>query len=107
MSDTATPTVIRREDYASPAFLIDTVDLEFDLAPERTVVKSTLRVRRNPAAAQAAGAAHLELMGEQLEFIGAAIDGKPYANVRAHERHSHWPWVSPAGHRSSLAQNGQ
>ncbi|CAG9264654.1 Aminopeptidase N [Paraburkholderia unamae] len=85
MSDTATPTVIRREDYAPPAFLIDTVDLEFDLAPERTVVKSTLRVRRNPAAGQAAGAAHLELMGEQLEFIGAAIDGKPYANVRAHE----------------------
>lgn len=85
MSDTATPTVIRREDYAPPAFLIDTVDLEFELAPERTVVKSTLRVRRNPAAAQAAGAAHLELMGEQLEFIGAAIDGKPYASVRAHE----------------------
>ena len=50
MSDTATPTVIRREDYAPPAFLIDTVDLEFDLVPERTVVKSTLRVRRNPDA---------------------------------------------------------
>ncbi|MEM5316099.1 aminopeptidase N [Paraburkholderia sp. JHI869] len=82
MSDTATPTVIRREDYAPPAFLIDTVDLEFDLAPERTVVKSTLRVRRNP---DAKPNAHLELMGEQLEFIGAAIDGKPYANVRAHE----------------------
>ncbi|HTR08043.1 MAG TPA: aminopeptidase N [Paraburkholderia sp.] len=82
MSDTATPTVIRREDYAPPAFLIDTVDLEFDLVPERTVVKSTLRVRRNPSAAHTA---HLELMGEQLEFMGAEIDGKPYANVRAHE----------------------
>ncbi|MEM5452137.1 aminopeptidase N [Paraburkholderia guartelaensis] len=82
MSDTATPTVIRREDYAPPAFLIDTVDLEFDLVPERTIVKSTLRVRRNP---DAQPTAHLELMGEQLEFIGAAIDGKPYANVRAHE----------------------
>ncbi|MCP3706460.1 aminopeptidase N [Paraburkholderia sp. CNPSo 3274] len=82
MSDTATPTVIRREDYAPPAFLIDTVDLEFDLVPERTIVKSTLRVRRNP---DAQPTAHLELMGEQLEFIGAAIDGKPYANVHAHE----------------------
>ncbi|GEL97026.1 hypothetical protein CTE05_05730 [Cellulomonas terrae] len=28
-------------------------------------------------------------------------------NARVHERHSHWPWVSPFGHRSSLAQNGQ
>ncbi|MDR3100918.1 MAG: aminopeptidase N, partial [Paraburkholderia sp.] len=82
MSDTATPTVIRREDYAPPAFLIDTVDLEFDLAPERTIVKSTLRVRRNP---DARPAPHLELMGEQLEFIGAQIDGKTCENVRAHE----------------------
>ncbi|MEK6389687.1 MAG: aminopeptidase N [Paraburkholderia tropica] len=82
MSDTATPNVIRREDYAPPAFLIDTVDLEFDLVPERTIVKSTLAVRRNPAAKHAA---HLELMGEQLEFIGASIDGKPYEHVRTHE----------------------
>ncbi|MFT0169043.1 aminopeptidase N [Paraburkholderia mimosarum] len=86
MSDTATPSVIRREDYAPPAFLIDTVDLEFDLVPERTIVKSTLRVRRNPDASRAGNtSAHLELMGEQLEFIGAAIDGKPYANIRVHE----------------------
>ncbi|WP_322107083.1 aminopeptidase N [Paraburkholderia sp. J41] len=82
MSDTATPTVIRREDYAPPAFLIDTVDLEFDLVPERTIVKSTLRVRRNP---EARHAANLDLMGEQLEFIGAALDGTPYEHVRAHE----------------------
>ena len=46
----ATPAVIRRADYAPPAFLIDSVALEFDLVPERTVVKSTLRVRRNPDA---------------------------------------------------------
>ncbi|TDV25876.1 alanyl aminopeptidase [Paraburkholderia caballeronis] len=82
MSDLATPNVIRRADYAPPAFLIDTVALEFDLAPERTIVKSTLRVRRNPAAAHAS---HLELMGEQLEFVGASLDGQPLANVRAHE----------------------
>ena len=82
MSDIATPNVIRRADYAPPAFLIDTVALEFDLAPERTVVVSTLRVRRNPAAAHAP---HLELMGEQLEFVGAALDGAALANVQVHE----------------------
>ncbi|HYS64469.1 MAG TPA: aminopeptidase N [Paraburkholderia sp.] len=82
MADTATPNVIRRADYAPPAFLIDTVALEFDLVPERTVVRNTMRVRRNPDASRAA---HLELMGEQLEFAGAAIDGKPFANAHAHE----------------------
>ncbi|WP_296652553.1 aminopeptidase N [Paraburkholderia sp.] len=86
MSDTATPNVIRRADYAPPAFLIDTVDLEFDLVPDRTIVKNTMRVRRNPAAVHTtASTADLELMGEQLEFVSAAIDGKPYARARAHE----------------------
>ncbi|WP_368620960.1 aminopeptidase N [Paraburkholderia sp. BR13444] len=82
MADTATPNVIRRADYAPPAFLIDTVALEFDLVPERTVVRNTMRVRRNPDASRAA---HLELMGEQLEFVSAEIDGKPFANAHPHE----------------------
>ncbi|MGF6938248.1 aminopeptidase N [Paraburkholderia sp. UCT70] len=82
MADTATPNVIRRADYAPPAFLIDTVALEFDLVPERTVVRNTMRVRRNPDASRAA---HLELMGEQLEFVSAAIDGKPFPNAQPHE----------------------
>ena len=83
MADTATPNVIRRADYAPPAFLIDTVALEFDLVPERTVVRNTMRVRRNPDASHAA---HLELMGEQLEFVSAAIDGQPFGNAHAHEQ---------------------
>ncbi|HEY1609694.1 MAG TPA: aminopeptidase N [Paraburkholderia sp.] len=82
MSDIATPNVIRRADYAPPAFLIDTVALEFDLVPERTVVVSTLSLRRNPAAAHAT---HLELMGEQLEFVAATIDGQPVTDVEVRE----------------------
>ncbi|CAB3674628.1 Aminopeptidase N [Paraburkholderia phenoliruptrix] len=82
MADTATPNVIRRADYAPPAFLIDTVALEFDLLPERTVVRNTMRVRRNPDATRAP---HLELMGEQLEFVSATLDGQPFANARPHE----------------------
>jgi aminopeptidase N len=82
MSDTATPAVIRRADYAPPAFLIDTVALEFDLVPERTTVRNTMRVRRNPDAARAP---HLELMGEQMEFVSATIDGTPHAAAHPHE----------------------
>ncbi|PMS37109.1 alanyl aminopeptidase [Trinickia symbiotica] len=82
MSDTATSTVIRRADYTPPAFLIDSVALEFDLVPERTFVKSTMRVRRNP---DAAPAARLDLMGEALELVSVAIDGAPHPAHRAHE----------------------
>jgi aminopeptidase N len=82
MSDTAPSTVIRRADYTPPAFLIDTVALEFDLAPSRTLVRNTMRVRRNP---DVAPVPHLELMGEALEFVDARLDGAPYAAVRAHE----------------------
>jgi len=85
MSNTA-PTasaVIRREDYTPPAFLIDSVALEFDLVPSRTVVKNTMRLRRNPDAASAAP--RLELMGEQLEFVSASIDGKPHADAHVTE----------------------
>lgn len=78
----ASPAVIRRADYAPPAFLIDSVALEFDLVPERTVVKSTLAVRRNPAAD---AAPDLVLMGEQLEFVRTWVDGRPHEDVHVTE----------------------
>ncbi|MFL9876713.1 aminopeptidase N [Paraburkholderia megapolitana] len=78
-NSTAPSPPIRRTDYTPPPFLIDTVALEFDLVPERTLVKNTMRVHRNPDAARAP---HLELFGEQLEFANAAIDGVPCSAVR-------------------------
>ncbi|AQH00150.1 aminopeptidase N [Burkholderia sp. KK1] len=83
MSTTTASAVIRRQDYTPPAFLIDSVALEFDLVPTRTVVKSTMTLRRNPDAK--GDAPRLELMGEQLEFVSAAIDGVAHADVRVHE----------------------
>ncbi|MFT4432217.1 aminopeptidase N [Caballeronia sp. 15715] len=82
MPNSTAPAVIRRADYTPPAFLIDTVALEFDLVPERTLVRNTMRLRRNPDAAPAAS---LELLGEQMEFIGATVDGRPHADVRVTE----------------------
>ena len=83
MSTTTASVVIRRQDYTPPAFLIDSVALEFDLVPARTVVKNTMKLRRNPDAR--GDASRLELMGEQLEFVSAAIDGVAHADVRVHE----------------------
>jgi aminopeptidase N len=76
MLDTVTPAVVRRVDYAPPAFLIDSVDLVFDLHASLTRVTSRLRVRRNP---DATGATELFLHGEQLTLESVSIDGKPHA----------------------------
>ncbi|MCG1053890.1 aminopeptidase N [Mycetohabitans sp. B5] len=83
MSKPAEATVIRRADYTPPAFLIDTVELEFDLVPERTLVRSTLRVRRNPQAGDAA--ADLELAGEALELLSLTVDGRTHDAVTVHD----------------------
>jgi aminopeptidase N len=67
----------RLKDYRPPAYLVDHVDLDVALDPERTEVKARLKVRRNPAAG-AAGKA-LVLDGEQLALTHIALDGKPLA----------------------------
>lgn len=65
------PTLIRREDYAAPAFLIDSVALTFDLDPAKTRVLNQMRVRRNPdVPAQA-----LRLDGEDLNLARVLVNG--------------------------------
>jgi aminopeptidase N len=64
---------IHLKDYQPPAFLIDRVMLDVDIRAEDTIVRATLAVRRNPAAADRK--APLELDGDELEFVSAAIDG--------------------------------
>ncbi|MFT7668733.1 MAG: aminopeptidase N [Planctomycetota bacterium] len=70
----ATPEVNYRKDYAPTPFLIDTIDLEFFLEDENTLVRATLAVRRNPLSKEAG--ADLVLDGEELKHVSAAIDGK-------------------------------
>ncbi len=65
-------TIIRREDYAAPAFWIRRVELTFDLDPVKTIVASRLFIERNPdAPAQA-----LVLHGEDLNPLRVQADGQ-------------------------------
>ncbi|GGC45210.1 aminopeptidase N [Siccirubricoccus deserti] len=73
------PKTIRRGDYAPPAFLIDTVDLDFALDPMATIVRSRLAFRRNPAAA---ADAPLRLDGEGLTLLEARLDGEALPESR-------------------------
>jgi aminopeptidase N len=75
----APPIAIRREDYRPPAFLIDTVDLRFDLDPSATTVRSRLQVRRNPDAAREAD---LRLDGEALTLLSISLDGSKLRSNR-------------------------
>ena len=65
------PTVVRREDYAPPAYWIDTVDLSFDLDPVKTRVLNRMSLRRNPEVPAQA----LRLDGEDLNLARVLVDG--------------------------------
>ncbi|GAA0840813.1 aminopeptidase N [Cupriavidus pauculus] len=73
MLRTDTPVTVYRKDYTPPAFAIDHVDMVLDLDPQRTVVTSTLTLRRTGAAD-----APLVLAGEALELVGIKLDGQPF-----------------------------
>ena len=67
------PVATRLADYAPPAFLIDEVDLDFQLDEGRTLVRARLQVRRNPVAEPAPD---LVLDGRGLDTRAVRIDGE-------------------------------
>jgi len=64
----AAPT--RLDAYRAPAWRVETVELDFDLAIDTTEVTARLHLRRDPAQAQP-----LRLDGENLELLSIALDG--------------------------------
>jgi aminopeptidase N len=72
---TDTPQTIYLKNYTPPAFLVDTVDLDFVIETGSTTVSATLTMRRNPAAASQP----LVLDGEELETLSVTVDGKKAA----------------------------
>ena len=73
-ADTAPPRPVRLAEYRSPTFLIDTVDLVFELGDSDTRVKSRLRIRRNPEGSDRESPLHLD--GEELALVSLALDGE-------------------------------
>src|SRR5215472_3124992 len=74
------PRPVRLADYQPPDFLIEAVDLAFDLGNSETRVKSRLQLRRNPVAADRA--APLRLDGDGLELVALALDGEALGENR-------------------------
>ena len=65
-------TVIHRGDYTAPAYLVDSVDLTFDLDAAKTRVLNKMTLRRNPAVA----AQPLKLDGEELNLARVLVNGQ-------------------------------
>jgi len=72
--DKPAPQTIYLKDYRPPDYLIDTVDLDVNLHPTATRVRSRLSVRTNPDAAK--GKCPLILDGEELELEEVRLSGK-------------------------------
>ena len=77
-------TLILREAYQPLAYGVETVDLDFNLDPQATVVTSRLKCVRNPDAA----AGPVVLFGEALELVSIAIDGAAPAEGQVRETES-------------------
>ena len=66
----------RRLDYRPPAFLVDTLELTFDLDATATRVAARLAFRRNPEAAPEDAFSPLVLDGEQQRDVRVELDGQ-------------------------------
>ena len=66
---------IYRQDYTVPPFLVDHIDLTFDLGPSVTQVKATTRLRHNPESESH----DIVLYGEALELVKIVMNGKTLA----------------------------
>jgi aminopeptidase N len=74
--DKSAPKAIHLKDYAPPPYLIDSVDLAFDLGEEVTRVRSSLTMRANPSRNPEQAAVPLVLDGQDLKLVSLAIDGR-------------------------------
>ncbi len=75
----AQPAAIYLKDYEPPAYLVDKVELHFDLREDDTLVHSRLHMRYNGSDA---GTKPLQLHGEGLVLESLSLDGKLLAPDR-------------------------
>ena len=71
---------IYRRDYRPSEFLIDAVDLSFELDPAETLVRAKMQLRRNPDVQTSRGP--LRLHGDELELRSVRLDGSPLDSAR-------------------------
>jgi len=66
-----------RNDYTVPSFLVDTVEMGFDLDPHSTLVATRTKLKRNSASKEK----DLVLFGESLKLIQIRVNGQKLART--------------------------
>src|SRR5580698_8934544 len=74
---------VELEDYRPPDFLVDSVELSFDLDAERTVVRNRMTLRR---ASDAPSDAPLKLDGLNLELVSCSLNDEVLRGNRIEHR---------------------
>ncbi len=69
------PQPIYLKNYTAPAFLIDSVELDFNIEAGGTTVTATLAMRRNPEVDAKFATQPLVLDGEALDTLAVRVDG--------------------------------
>ena len=75
--DENSPATIYLHDYRSPAFLVEKIELDFDMHESATLVSSKIQFYLNPD--REGRLEPLSLHGEALQLLAVAIDGEPLA----------------------------
>ncbi len=70
--DSKTPTTIYLNDYRSPAYLVESVELKFELYDSATLVCSQMKMVLNPDRQQVSEP--LVLSGEQLRLLEVKLE---------------------------------
>ncbi|BBG30165.1 aminopeptidase N [Zymobacter palmae] len=73
------PEVVYLKDYLPPAYTVETTHLTFELAPEDTHVKATLRMKRHP---EREAGVPLELFGANLDLRAISLNGEALSKSR-------------------------
>ncbi len=68
---TDSPQTIFRKDYTPPSYLVETVELGFDLDPARTIVANRVTMRHNPDSKNR----DIVLHGEDIELVAIRMNG--------------------------------
>lgn len=69
---------IYRHDYTPYPYAVDSVDLHFDLHPDRTVVTSTLRM-------QPLADGPVVLQGEDIQLVHLELNGQPFSDYQLND----------------------
>jgi aminopeptidase N len=80
------PKTIFLKNYTVPEFLVDTVNLDFNLEETKTIVSSELKIRRNPVST--VKNASLELDGQNLKLLSVSITSSEHTSVLSEKNYT-------------------